>query len=139
MSGLIARAALPALPATLPTEEKHVPALGGSVLVRALDLAGGIRLAELRHELLTSAKPEAEPADGAEPVADDARSARRQRAMAVLLPAMLEQMVLLADGEPAYTAGEWATFAARYPDQALDLWACAMRLSGHDAEAEKKS
>jgi hypothetical protein len=109
--GTLSRQALPAF--ALPQEEHTVPALGGAVLVRGLGMPALMQFA----------------------------AARRQHAEqpAQLLPLLLALAVVLDDGEPAYTAPEWAAFGARHPEAAAELFGHALRLSGQDAAAEKKT
>jgi hypothetical protein len=121
--GLLTRAALPA--AVLPLEEVDCPALGGSVIVRGLDMTGMIQWNNDRRRLSA-------PLDGED------EEAARQRAGSQLIAALLALAVHLEDG-PAYTAAQWQALGARHPDDVMRLFQVAMRLSGQDADHEKKA
>lgn len=120
---LLTRATLP--PAALPTEEVDCPALGGSLIVRGLDMPGMLHWSAERRRL-------------AEPQAGEDEEAARHRAGAQLIPLLLSLAVHLEDG-PAYTAAQWAAIGARHPEDAMRLFQAALRLSGQDPDAEKKT
>lgn len=120
---LLTRATLP--PAALPTEEVDCPALGGSVIVKGLDMPGMLHWSAQRRQL-------------AQPQAGEDDETARQRAGAQLIPLLLSLAVHLEDG-PAYTAAQWAALGTRHPEDTMRLFGVALRLSGHDADAEKKT
>lgn len=101
---------------TLPEELVPVPALGGDVLVRGLDL--GARLA-LSHQHRT--KP-------------------GMTADFKHLAPLLAMTVLDADDQPLFTEQQWEAWGAQNMEQALHLWDIAWRLSDLDGkQAEKNS
>lgn len=120
----IARAALP--PAELPSEEVEVTPLGGSVLVRGLTMPEFLRWSAQRRALL-------------EPRAGESAEDAQQRASAEMVPLILSMAVVLDDGDPVYTAAQWSAFGARHPEEATVLFQAAVRLSGQDPQAEKKT
>lgn len=113
-------------PPALPEELVHVPALGGAVRVRGMDMRQllAFRAAQRRATL---------------PQGDETEADAAERASGELLPLMLAACVLAADGLPVYTAEQWATFGGGNAAQVYELWAVAVRLCGGDAAAEKKA
>lgn len=110
----------------LPTEEINVPEIGGEVTVRGMDLPTHMAFQAERRRLTR-------PRDGE--TEDDAKT----RAGAPLAALVLEACVLAGDGLPVYTRAEWGAFGVRHPEVMTRLWEAAIRLSGHDAAAEKKA
>ena len=106
-------------------EEVDSTGLGGSLLVRGLDMPGMLRWSADRRRL-------------AQPLEGEDEEAARQRAGAQLIPALLHLAVHLDDG-PAYTAAEWAALGAKHPEDVMRLFSAALRLSGQDVAAEKKT
>lgn len=113
-------------PVALPTEALDVPAIGGQVIVRGMNLPQLLAFTAARRVAST-------PADGK----TDAQAA--DRASGTLVPLLLHTCVVLDDGLPVYSQAEWAAFAVRHPQPTLALWQAAIRLSGQDIEAEKKT
>lgn len=85
----------------LQQEEVNVPALGGSVVVRAMPL-------NLLFEVIDSARTD--PANA--------------------VPRLLSHSVMDADGEPLWTTEQWATWGASEFDAALALYQAAQRVCG---------
>lgn len=104
-------------PVVLPQEEVEAPEIGGTVLVEGMDMPRLQRFAAARRRALVPLDGESE---------DDAA----ERASGELLPLALAMCVLAADGQPVYTAAQWAAFGPRYPQRLLALWQAVMRLSG---------
>ena len=113
-------------PVTLPTETLEIPAIGGAVLVRGMSLPQVLEFSAARRVAST-------PADG------ETEAQAADRASGTLVPLLLHTCVVLDDGLPVYSQAEWAAFAVRHPQPTLALWQAAIRLSGQDAEAEKKT
>lgn len=120
----ISRAALAQV--DLPAEVVEVPALGGAVRVRGMSMPQFLHYAAARRRL-------------ALPLAGEDEAAAAERANAELVPLLLHMCVVLDDGLPAYSAAEWGVLGVRHVEAVLDLFSRAMRLSGQDAEAEKKT
>lgn len=99
-----------AVPApTLPKRTVEVPELGGEVIVRGLLLAD--RLAVLSS-----------------PGVDYGRMSR-----------LLAASVVLADGEPLWSAAEWEEFGAQHFEAASRIFDVALELSGLKGEAAEKN
>lgn len=113
-------------PVALPTESVDVPAIGGVVLVRGMSLPQVLEFTAERRRASTPREGEGE-------------AAAAERASGQLVPLLLSQCVVLDDGQPVYSAAEWAAFAVQHPQPTLELWQVAIRLSGQDAAAEKKT
>ena len=52
---------------------------------------------------------------------------------------LLALSVVLDDGLPVYSPAQWAAFGAKHAEDATALFQAAARLSGQDAETEKKT
>lgn len=113
-------------PVALPSAEVELPSIGGTVLVRGLDLPGVLKFAAARRRALV-------PVDG------ETEQDASERAVAELLPMLLHMTVVLDDGLPVYSPGEWAAYAGKHPGDAMQLWQRSIELSGQDAAAEKKT
>lgn len=103
----------------LPEERVTVEAIGGEVLIRGFDIGRMLRFQALRSA--------------------DVEGQSEQDRQAVVITHGLHMGVLLDDGLPVYSVAEWAVFAARHVEVALDLFSKVMRLSGTDLDAEKKA
>ena len=121
---LVTRAALP--PVALPSEEVPVAPLGGSVIVRGLSMPQMLQWSAERRRLL-------------EPRESESEAAAKERAGAHLVPLLLSHTVVLEDGLPVFTAEQWAAWGVKYPGEVMALFQAAVRLSGQDVEAEKKT
>lgn len=110
----------------LPRETATVAALGGDVVVRGLllseQMALAVRVQQASH-----------PTDGNDAQENGVRARSRRIAEA------LADAVVLADDKPLWNAGQWDTFGARHPEEALALYKVACRLNGEDAEATEKN
>ncbi len=113
-------------PQALPSEEHDVPELGGSVVVRGMDMAQMLAFTAMRRRLTT-------PRD------DETGTQAAERASGELLAQMLHSCVLADDGLPVYSAAQWAAFGATHPDRVVALWDVATRLSGQQPAQEKKT
>jgi len=113
-------------PVALPSEALDVPAIGGQVLVRGMSLPQVLAFTAARRAANA-------PADG------ETEAQAADRASGTLVPLLLHTCVVLDDGLPVYSQAEWAAFAVRHPQATLELWQAAIRLSGQDPEAEKKT
>lgn len=113
-------------PIELPRQEVECAALGGAVVVQGMDLADWMRFAALRRRVEA-------------PLVDELPEDTAQRIGGELMPMGLHLCVLAADDRPVYTAAQWGIWAARHPSESMQLWELAMRLSGHDIDAEKKT
>lgn len=113
-------------PISLPSEAVLVPEIGGEVLVQ------GMNMPQLM-EFMAERRRIGRPRDGED------QDAAAQRAVAALMPHVLAWCVVLDDGDGVYSVAEWGAFGARHSDAAMGLFSRAMRLSGHDVEAEKKA
>lgn len=120
---VIDRASLPAM--ALPRQVVQVDALGGEVIVQGLDMPGLMRFTAARRDV-------SQLLDG------ESDQAAAERAAGNLVPLMLSLAVWLDDG-PAYTQAQWAAFGVRNPGVVMDLFDTAVRLSGQDTAAEKKT
>ena len=112
---LISREAI--APVVLPEEQVDVPEIGGTVLVRGMDMPRAQRFESARRRFVQP-QDEETPEDAAE------------RAAAELLPMALHLCVLAADGEPVYTPAQWAAFAVRHGQRTGELWQMVERLNG---------
>lgn len=110
----------------LPREEINVPEIGGEVTVQGMDLPTHMAFQAERRRL-TRPQPGEDEQDA------------QTRAGPLLATLVLESCVLAEDGLPVYTRAQWGQFGAKHPEVLTRLWAAAIRLSGHDAEAEKKA
>jgi|694.fasta_scaffold21319_4 hypothetical protein len=115
---LISREAI--APVVLPEEQVDVPEIGGTVLVRGMDMP---RLA--RFDATRRRYSEAQPGEAEEDAA--------QRAALEVLPLVLHLCVLAADEQPVYSAAQWAAFVQLHQEAGLRLADCALRLTGLDA------
>lgn len=113
-------------PAVLPRETVQVDAIGGEVVVQGFDMQQMLAFHAHRRRLVV-------PLDGESP--DDAI----ERAGAALVPWALSRTVLADDGKPVYTEDQWRAFGGRHAVACIELYHVAMRLSGSDDSAEKKS
>lgn len=121
---LISRAAI--APVELPTETVDVPAIGGAVLVRGMNMPQLMAFSAKKRGAL-------------QPLPGETEQQAAERAGAELLPELLALCVVAGDGLPVYTPQQWAAFGSRHPQVALQLWQCAVALSGQDLAAEKKT
>jgi hypothetical protein len=121
---LIDRNAVPT-PA-VPKVTVDVPALGGEVILRGLLLSDRLELSALGAVLADQAGGE-----------NTEQAQRRAGQQAVFH--MLARTVVLADGEPLFTVGQWDAFGGQHPEAVLDLYRRARALSGQDEEANKKN
>jgi hypothetical protein len=112
---LISREAI--APVKRPEEPVDVPEIGGTVLVRGMDMPRAMRFEAARRRFV-------QPQDG-ESEADAA-----ERAAAELLPVALHLCVLAVDLEPVYSPAEWAAFAVRHGQRVGELWQVVERLNG---------
>lgn len=110
----------------LPKETVQVDALGGEVIVRGLLLSERLALSAEQAGLLASQ-------DG------ESSAPARMRAGAQMVPRTLAACVILADGQPMWTADEWDRFGAAHAEPAFELFAVAQRLSGLDAKESEKN
>lgn len=100
--------------------------LGGNVLVRGLGMPEFLRWSSQRRALVV-------------PRAGETDEQARERAAAEMVPLMLSMAVMLDDGLPVFSAAEWAAYGARHPEECTTLFQAAVRLSGQDPDAEKKT
>jgi hypothetical protein len=121
---VVARNSVPVV--ELPTECITVEPLGGDVLVRGMDMPQLLRFSAARRRLTEARAGETQPE------ADE-------RALAELVPLALAMLVLADDGQPLFTETQWRAWGATQAAVALELFAVAMRLSGGEREAEKKT
>jgi hypothetical protein len=104
-------------PVSLPEEIIDVPEIGGSVLVRGMDMPRLMRFEAARRRFVQPEPGETER-DAAE------------RAASELIPVGLHLCVLAGDGQPVYSPAQWAAFAVPHGERAADLWQAVERLSG---------
>jgi hypothetical protein len=121
---MVARSAAPVV--ELPRETVTIEAFGGDVLVRGMDITEMLRFMAAKRRLAT-------PLEGETEIAADERS------VAQSVPFALSMVVLADDGLPLYTEAQWRTWGARHASVVLELFSVAMRLSGNDPGAEKKT
>lgn len=119
---VISRDQIPAL--ELPSEEVDVPALGGGVMVRGMDMPQLLRFTQARRRAQT-------PRDG------ETEQEAHERSGGELVPVLLEMCVLAADDAPVYTAAQWSRWMVRHGEAALGLFEVALRLSGQEPEPGK--
>jgi hypothetical protein len=113
-------------PVALPTEVVDVPAIGGEVLVRGMDMPQMLAFTAARRAATAPREGETAAEAG-------------ERASGDLVPLLLSMCVLAADDLPVYSVAEWRAFAVAHPGPTLDLWDAAVRLSGQGGDAEKKT
>jgi hypothetical protein len=113
-------------PAALPSEAVACGPIGGEVIVRGMDMPLLLAFSAERKRLGT-------PREG------EAQEVANERAAGALVPLVLHGCVVLDDGDSVYTLKQWGEFGALYPDEAMQLFQRAMRLSGQDTDAEKKT
>lgn len=123
-AALVSRAAI--APVDLPSEVVDVPAIGGAVLVRGMNMPQLLAFSARKRGAMA-------------PLEGETEQAAAERAGAELLPELLAVCVLAGDGLPVYTAAQWAAFGSRHPQVAVQLWERAVALSGQDLAAEKKT
>lgn len=112
-------------PPVLPKEAVQVDALGGEVIVRAMLLSERLQLTALNTHLM-------------QPQAGESEVQARARAGSRLVADTLARCVVLADGQPMWTAQQWDEFGATQPGAVLQLFNVSRRLSGQDEpELEK--
>lgn len=111
---------------TLPREAVPFAPLGGDVQVCGLRLSERLAFSSRRAAL-------------AKPQAGETEDQAAARAGALMVPEVLALTVRLADGDPALSIEEWESLGASHPAECLALFHAAMRLSGHDAEADRKN
>lgn len=107
-------------PVVLPEEEVEVPEIGGTVLVRGMDMPRLGRFDAARRRYV-------QPQDG------ETEQDAAERAALELIPLALHLCVLAADGAPVYSPAEWAAFAVRHGERVAYLWRVVERLAGLDA------
>ena len=112
--------------AAVPQEPVPVPALGGDVIVRGMDMPQMLRFSALRRRIT-------------QPQGDETEPQALERASGVLVPMVLAMCVVLDDGLPVYTAEQWGAFGARHAQQVMALWDVCIRLSGAHGDDEKKA
>lgn len=113
-------------PVSLPSEEVSVTPLGGAVIVRGMDLPAMLAFNAERRRV-------------GEPLPGETAEQADERARAQCVTVALHHCVLAADLAPIYSPKEWGVFGARNPAEAMDLFNRVVRLSGLDADAEKKA
>lgn len=113
-------------PIDLPAQECDVPAIGGTVLVRGMDLPAWLRFAAARRRVEA-------PLEGETPEDTD------QRVGGAMMPVVLNLCVMADDGQPVYSPAQWGHWGARHPAEAMQLFQLAMQLSGQDGDLEKKA
>ena len=105
----------------LDTEEVSVPALGGDVMVRGMDLVERLRIEQRVRDL-------------------NATPGQVNDSFLELVPGVLELCVLDAKRRPVKTAGRWRAWGGKHRTEAVQLFNVAWRLSGMDiGGAEKNS
>ncbi len=104
-------------PVKLPEEVVPVPEVGGSVLVRGMDMPRLARFDAARREYV-------------QPQGDETPEQAIERATLELIPLALHLCVLAADGQPVYSPAEWAAFAVRHGGRVVELWRVVERLAG---------
>jgi hypothetical protein len=104
----------------LPEEQVEVPEIGGTVLVRGMDMPRLGRFEAARRRYV-------QPEDG------ETEQEAVERAVLELIPLALHLCVLADDGQPVYSPAEWAAFAVRHGDRVAELWRVVERLAGLDA------
>lgn len=111
-------------PCELPEEVVSVPAVGGDVLVRGMDMPSLVRFRARQRAI--GAKKKGESQEDAD-----------ERTGGELLPVLLEMCVLADDRQPVYSAAQWGVFATAHMDETMQLWEVAMRLSGLEKDPGK--
>lgn len=119
---LLSRDSVP--PLELPTEQVAVPALGGAVLVRGMDMPQMLRFNQAQRRARAPREGETE-------------QEAHERAGAQVMPMLLEMCVLASDMLPVYSAAQWGLWWTRHPDAAIELFNVALRLSGQEPEPGK--
>jgi hypothetical protein len=110
----------------LPSEAVSCGPIGGEVTVRGMDMPLMLAFAAERRRLGVLREGETQ-------------AMASERAAGPLVPMVLHGCVVLDDGASVYTLAEWGAFGALHPAEAMDLFQRAMRLSGQDTDAEKKT
>lgn len=110
----------------LPQEVVPVEPLGGDVIVRGLLMSQQMAIAA--QTLLAGAPQEGESDEAAQ-----------IRAKSLRVAETLARTVVLDDGKPLWTAGQWDVFGCQHPGVALQLFNTAQRLNGQDEEASVKN
>ena len=113
---VIQRSALPK--PTVPKETITVNALGGEVVVRGLLLSERL---------------------GIQKTIVDIRKTDTNGNVHTVLPVLLALCVLDADGLALFDHDGWQAFGGQHPDQAVELFNTAWRLSGFDGATEAKN
>lgn len=111
---------------SLPKETVAVESLGGEVIVRGLLLSERLENDHVNAKLRVARDGES----------DDQATAR---AGAQILPRILHQCVVDAEGERLMSHQEWDEFGALHSADAFLLFNTAMRLSGQDLEGAEKN
>lgn len=114
---LISREAI--APVALPEEHVEVPEIGGTVLVRGMDMPRLGRFEAARRRYV-------------QPQGDETAEEAAERAVLELIPLALHLCVLAADGQPVYSPAEWAAFSVRHGKRVGELWQVVERLAGLD-------
>ncbi|MDR6521777.1 hypothetical protein J2789_004467 [Variovorax paradoxus] len=109
-------------PPVLRQEEITVDAIGGPVIVRGLMLADRLALW-----------------DEEQPRKDETADAALKRSKATVVERQLARMVVLADGEPLWTAEQWRAFGQQHPQDAFRLYNLGNSFSGGDTKAIEKN
>lgn len=108
------------VPIDLPEEQIEVAEIGGSVLVRGMDMPRLARFDAARRK-------------HGEPQADESEDDALARAGLEVLPLLLHLCVFAEDDAPVYSVAEWAVFLRRHQSVGLRLADAALRLTGLDA------
>lgn len=109
-------------PPVLRQEETTVDAIGGPVIVRGLMLADRLALWD-----------EERPQKG------ESDEAALKRSKATVVERQLARMVVLADGEPLWTAEQWRAFGQQHPQDAFRLYNLGNSFSGGNTKAIEKN
>ncbi len=120
---VVARDSLPV--AELPRELVECEGIG-EVIVQGMGFGEGIRFSSAQKRLR-------------EPLPGETADETEDRVRGELVPMLLSMCVLAADEQPLYTRRQWAAWSFKNLGASIELFGVAMRLSGTDASAEKKS
>lgn len=113
-------------PPQLRTERAQMESLKGEVIVRGRLLAQTLELYTLQASAL-------EPREGETP------EQAKVRAGAELVAHALAHQVVLADGQPMWTAQQWLIHGGEHPQEVVALHAVAQRLAGAVTEDVEKN
>lgn len=123
---LIKREQIPAQASELPCETVTVEALGGDVLVKGMDLPALMLFYSVSGRAST-------PLDG------ESKEQANQRGGLQAVSTALAMGVYADDGLPVFSEAQWRTWGADHTGEAMKLFRLVMKLSGTDAEAERKN